>query len=130
MKKLLLYLISFLMSAMAFSSVTDTDTYNEAEALCEDHSTEVVSCYFESNLYGVDECLPHSTSHSNVNRSQKVARKTHRPFKPYKSSFGFAKVIKLITTGTGNFIQKQSLIIHSSFINPDHRLYRLGKLII
>jgi hypothetical protein len=118
------------MSAMAFSTVTDTDTYNEAEALCEDHSTEVVSCYFESNLYGVDECLPHSTPQSSVSRSQKVARKTHRPFKTFKSSFGFAKVIKLTTTGTGNFIQKQSLITHSSFINPDHRLYRLGKLII
>ena len=130
MKKLLLYLISFLMSAMAFSSVMDMDTYNEAEALCEDISTEMVSCYFESNLYGVDECLPHSTPQSSVSRSQKVARKTHRPFKTYKSSFGFTKVIKLTTTVTGNFIQKQSLIIHSSFINPDHRLYRLGKLII
>jgi hypothetical protein len=118
------------MSAMAFSSVTDMDTYNEAEALCENLSTEMVSCYFESNLYGVDECLPHSTPQSSVSRSQKVARKTHRPFKTFKSSFGFAEVIKLTTTGTGNFIQKQSLIIHSSFINPDHRLYRLGKLII
>ena len=130
MKKLLLYLISFLVSAIAFSIVTDMDTYNEAEALCEELSTEVVSCYFESNLYGVDECLPHSTSQSNVNRSQKVARKTHKPIKPYKSSFEFVKVIKLTTTGTGNFIQKVSLITHSSFINPDHRLYRLGKLII
>lgn len=115
---------------MAFSGVTDTETYNEAEALCGDLSTEMVSCYFESNLYGVDECLPHSTSQSSVNRQQKVARKANKPFKPYKDSFEFAKVVKLIDTGTGNFIQKQSLIIHSSFINPDHRLYRLGKLII
>lgn len=130
MKQLLLYLISFIQSAMAFSGVTDTETYNEAEALCEDLSTEMVSCYFESNLYGVDECLPHSTPQSSVNRSQKVARKTHRPFKTFKNSFGFTKVVKLTNTGTGNFIQKQSLIIHSSFINPDHRLYRLGKLII
>ena len=116
---------------MAFSSVSDTALVDDAEPLCEELSTaEVVSCYFETCSHDVDECLPHSTSQSNVNRQQKAARRGNKSFKPYKDSFEFVKVVKLTDTGTGNFIQKVSLIIHSSFINPAHRLYRLGKLII
>ena len=117
----------FLLFACAFLSganVLDTLVTENAE---ECQPTVVTSCFLDSSLYGVDECLPQLTTHSSACRQQPGTKKGK---KPYRFNSPHIRAVNVAHTGIYNFIQRKSLIVHSSFINPDSRLIRLGKLLI
>lgn len=55
---------------------------------------------------------------------------TKRPNNAHRSNFEFITAGRAINTHIGNYIFKKSSTITTSFTKPEHRLIRLGKLII
>ena len=74
-----------------------------------------------------DFLIPRPTSFASAQRVQGSARRTGS-FQ--RNNLEFAKSGKVINAGLRYFIQRKSLIVHSSLIEPAHRLLYLGKLII
>ena len=79
---------------------------------------------------------PISYSHLNLPRQISGGNNTciqhtsHRANNLYKSNFRFVKCGKEINATIRNFIQKETVNIHYTFIKPVSRLIGLGKLII
>ena len=55
---------------------------------------------------------------------------TKRPNNAHRSNFEFIAAGRAINTRIENYIFKKSSTINTSFTKPEHRLIRLGKLII
>jgi hypothetical protein len=74
-----------------------------------------------------DRIIPRQRYGTNVLRLQNTTKKTHQT---NKNHFEFIRPSKTVRTGIKNFIQKEALITHSSFIKPGYKLLWLSKLII
>ena len=72
-------------------------------------------------------CLPRQISFANSYRAQSTVRRTNTA---HRNNIEFAKAGKIVNPGLRYAIQTQSIIIHSSLMEPSHRLLCLGRLII
>ncbi len=126
MRKLLKYLFIFIAAAVfwdragACVSAAETDTGTDT-SVCESVIYTTISAS-DSEL-----CPPRQVSLTNTVRVQSTARRTNGV---QRNNLEFTKAGKVINTGQRYFIQKKSIITHSSLIEPAHKLLYLGKLII
>ena len=126
MRRYLKYLLP-LMVAVAFWNCDDSllsavpEEFSASHAICEAVCDNIISSS-ESEL-----CLPQQTSYASPSRVQSAPRRTSGYS---RANFEFAKSGKVINAGLSYFIQRKSIITHSSLIEPSHKLLYLGKLII
>ena len=90
-------------------------------------SINAASCQANVSTPDSHLCLPRQVSYSNV---QRVQSSTRRSNSVHRSSFEFIKSGKEIHAGLRYLIQKKSLLVHSSLIEPANRLLYLSRLII
>ncbi len=72
-------------------------------------------------------CLPRTVSFANTQRVQSGARRTNTI---QRNNLEFAKAGKVMNAGIRYLVQIHSVIVHSTLIEPSHRLLCLGRLII
>ena len=81
----------------------------------------------EISAQELEFCLPRQVSVGNTQNIQSAPRRTGVS---HRSSIEFTKSGKVFNAGIRYFIQKKTVIIHSSMLEPAFRLICLGKLII
>ena len=126
MKRLLKYLIPVIMAAI-FWNCAD----NPASAVPEDVSAglSVMASACQTGISSADMefCLPSQVSFANSQRVQSAPRRTAST---HRNGLEFAKSGKVFNACLKYSVQRRSIIVHSSMIEPSHRLLSLGKLII
>ena len=126
MKRWLTYLLPLMVIAL-FWNCKDNLTSTSPEKAPLVHAISETVCdnliyASESELY-----LPRQISGASPSRIQTSVRKSTGYS---RVNFEFAKSGKLINAGLRYFVQTKSILIHSSLIEPAHKLLYLGKLII
>ena len=126
MKNLLKYLV-FIVAAVIFQDNTERSVTSVQEKGVADMS--FIEEAYHSVISETDSelCLPRQVSFANSFRAQSTVRRTNTV---HRNNFEFAKVGKIVNAGLRYSIQHQSIIIHSSLMQPSHRLLSLGRLII
>ena len=126
MKNLLKYLV-FIVAAVIFQDNTERSVTSVQEKGVADMS--FIEEAYHSVISETDSelCLPRQVSFANSFRAQSTVRRTNTA---HRNNFEFAKAGKIVNAGLRYSIQHQSIIIHSSLIEPSHRLLSLGRLII
>ena len=125
MRKLLKYLFPVIM-ALAFWGCMDKSVPAASEEIA---SMSLTDTSYQTNISASESelCLPRQVSFANSNRVQSSARRTTTA---HRSNLEFAKSGKVVNAGLRYIIQHQSIIVHSTLVEPTHRLLCLGKLII
>lgn len=126
MRKWLKYLLPLIFVAVFWNCKDNLipaapEEFSATQAICEAVSDNIISSS-ESEL-----CLPRQISYASSSRVQTTARRTTGYS---RASVEFTKSGKIVNAGLRYFIQRKSIIIHSSLIEPSHKLLYLGKLII
>lgn len=126
MKKLLKYLLFFLAAAVLWGAADKEMSSVTAE--------DVADIVMEKAISGTDISqsdhefsLPRQTSFANSQRAQSSVRRTNSV---HRNNTEFAKSGKVVNAGLRYVTQTKSIILHSSLIEPAHKLIYLGKLII
>ena len=126
MKKLLKYLLFFLAAAVLWGEADKEMSSVTAE--------DVADIVMDKAISGTDISqsdhefsLPRQTSFANSQRAQSSVRRTNSV---HRNNTEFAKSGKVVNAGLRYVTQTKSIIIHSSLIEPAHKLIYLGKLII
>lgn len=126
MKKLLKYLLFFLAAAVLWGEADKDMSSVTAE--------DVADIVMEKAISGTDISqsdhefsLPRQTSFANSQRAQSSVRRTNSV---HRNNTEFAKSGKVVNAGLRYVTQTKSIILHSSLIEPAHKLIYLGKLII
>ena len=126
MKKLLKYLLFFLAAAVLWGEADKEMSSVTAE--------DVADMVMEKAISGSDISqsdhefsLPRQTSFANSQRAQSSVRRTNSV---HRNNTEFAKSGKVVNAGLRYVTQTKSIILHSSLIEPAHKLIYLGKLII
>lgn len=126
MRKLLKYLLPLIVAAAFWNSADDTSSpvrmMQAEDVIVDDAANHMEISAEESEFF-----LPRPTSFTNAQRVQSTARRTTGA---QRNNIEFAKSGKVVNAGLRYFTQKKSLIIHSTLLEPAHRLLHLGKLII
>ena len=127
MKKLLKYLLFILAAAVLWATAADREM---SSVMPED----VADMVMEKAISGTDISqsdhefsLPRQTSFANSQRAQSSVRRTNSV---HRNNTEFAKSGKVVNAGLRYVTQTKSIILHSSLIEPAHKLIYLGKLII
>ena len=125
MRNLLKYML-LIMVAAVFGHA-DLSACSEPETTAAEMAVYAVTS--DANISAADSelCLPRQVSFSSGIRVQSTARRTNCA---QRNNLEFAKSGKIINAGQQYFIQRKSIIVHSSLIEPAHKLLYLGKLII
>ena len=126
MRKLLKYLFIFIVAAVFWDRAGAPVSAAETDAGADTHVNESV-IYTTISASDSELCPPRQVSLTNTVRVQSTARRTNGV---QRNNIEFTKAGKVINTGQRYFIQKKSIITHSSLIEPAHKLLYLGKLII
>lgn len=126
MRKWLKYLLPMIVMAVFWNcndSLVSTvpEKASASQVFCEEVSCSIISSS-ESEL-----CLPRQISYASPLRVVNSARRTNSCS---RVNFEFSKSGKVINASLRYFIQRKTIIIHSSLIEPSHKLLYLGKLII
>ena len=126
MKRWLTYLLPLIIVAL-YWNYKDNLISSSPEKLSPVHAISETLC--DNVIYAAESelCLARQISYTGLSRIQTSARRTSSYSRVH---FEFAKSGKLINTGLRYFIQAKSILIHSSRIEPAHKLLYLGKLII
>jgi hypothetical protein len=127
MKKLLKYLLFFLATVALWGTAgRDVSSSVTAEDVADMLLAETSS---HADLSPVDHSfsLPRQTSFANSQRAQSSVRRTNIV---HRSNTEFAKSGKVVNAGLRYVTQTKSIILHSSLVEPAHKLIYLGKLII
>ena len=126
MKKLLKYLLFFLAAAVLWGAA-DKEMFSVT-------AEDVADLVMEKAISGTDISqsdhefsLPRQTSFANSQRAQSSVRRTNSV---HRNNTEFAKSGKVVNAGLRYVTQTKSIILHSSLIEPAHKLIYLGKLII
>ena len=126
MRRWLKYLLP-LMVAVAFWNCKDNLLSTVPEEV---HATQAICDAVCDNIISTSEselCLPRQVSYTSSSRVQTTARRTTGYS---RDNIEFTKSGKIINAGLRYFIQTKSILIHSSLVEPAHKLLYLGKLII
>lgn len=126
MKKLLKYLLFFLAAAVLWGEADKEMSSVTAEDVADMVLEKAIS---SMDLSQSDHqfSLPRQTSFANSQRAQSSVRRTNSV---HRNNTEFAKSGKVVNAGLRYVTQTKSIIIHSSLIEPAHKLIYLGKLII
>ena len=126
MKNLLKYLRFFLVAA---TFVNCTDKYVSSVSDETEAGMSLSESLYHTNISASDSelCIPRQEQVVNGQRVQSTTRRTNNA---HRNSVVFAKSGKVINAELRYFIQQKSIIIHSTLMEPTHRLLSLGKLII
>lgn len=100
-------------------------------AVLEDCTTDLI---IENTTYLSDYSSPDfelsfplQSSSTNILRNQNTSKQTNTS---HNYNLKYLRTGNIISESIQNFIQKKSLIYHSSFIKPINRLISFGKLVI
>lgn len=126
MKKLLKYLLFTLAAAFLWATADREMSSVTAEDVADMVLEKAIS---NTDLSQSDHqfSLPRQTSFANSQRAYSSVRRTNSV---HRSNTEFAKSGKVVNAGLRYVTQTKSIIIHSSLIEPAHKLIYLGKLII
>ena len=126
MKKQLKYLLFFLAAAVLWGAADKEMSSVTAEDVADMVLEKAIS---STDLSQSDHqfSLPRQTSFANSQRAQSSVRRTNSV---HRNNTEFAKSGKVVNAGLRYVTQTKSIIIHSSLIEPAHKLIYLGKLII
>lgn len=126
MKKLLKYLLFFLAAAVLWGAADKEISSVTAEDVADMVLEKAIS---SMDLSQSDHqfSLPRQTSFANSQRAQSSVRRTNSV---HRNNTEFAKSGKVVNAGLRYVTQTKSIILHSSLIEPAHKLIYLGKLII
>ena len=124
--KLLKYLLFFLAAAVLWGEADKEMSSVTAEDVADIVMEKAIS---SMDLSQSDHqfSLPRQTSFANSQRAQSSVRRTNSV---HRNNTEFAKSGKVVNAGLRYVTQTKSIIIHSSLIEPAHKLIYLGKLII
>lgn len=126
MKRLLKYLFPIIFAAALLSGA---DMPADAVSCEIRHESVLKETVLATSISATEKefCIPRQVSFANTQQVQCPARRTTSI---QRNGMEFAKSGKVINAGVTCFIQRISIITHSSLIQPAHRLLSLGKLII
>ena len=126
MKKLLKHLLFFLAAAVLWGAADKEMSSVTAEDVADMVLEKAIS---SMDLSQSDHqfSLPRQTSFANSQRAQSSVRRTNSV---HRNNTEFAKSGKVVNAGLRYVTQTKSIILHSSLIEPAHKLIYLGKLII
>lgn len=126
MKKLLKYLLFFVV-AVAFWDSAHKDVSSVSIEDIADMAIADAASHTDFSPTDHEFSLPRQTSFGSTQRAQTSVRRTNSV---QRNNTEFAKSGKVENAGLRFVIQTKSIIIHSSLIEPAHKLIYLGKLII
>ena len=126
MKKLLKYIFPVIV-AVAFAGSADGAGFQAADGYPENRSIYTGTYQTTLSESESEPCLPRQISYANQSQVQTSARRTAGNS---RINVEFAKSGKVVNSGLRYFIQRKSIIIHSSLVEPANKLLYLGKLII
>ena len=126
MKRILKYLLPVVL-AVVFWNCTDTPASSVPEEGLADFQLVEMSCHSSLSATESEFCPPRQVSFANSQRVQSAPRRTAGA---NRTNLEFTKSGKVINACLRYVIQRKSIIVHSSLIEPSHRLLYLGKLII
>lgn len=126
MKKLLKYLLFFLAAAVLWGAADKEMSSVTAEDVADMVLEKAISS-MDLSQSDHEFSLPRQTSFANSQRAQSSVRRTNCV---HRNNTEFAKSGKVVNAGLRYVTQTKSIILHSSLIEPAHKLIYLGKLII
>ena len=126
MKKMLRCLLPVIMAAV-FWNCADKSVSSVQEVAPADLSVMASACQTGISSADSEFCLPNQVSFSNSHRVQTAPRRTTGT---HRSNLEFSKSGKVVNACLRYSVQKRSVTVHSSLMEPSHRLLYLGKLII
>lgn len=126
MKKLLKYLLFFLAAAVLWGEADKEMSSVTAEDVADMVLEKAISS-MDLSQSDHEFSLPRQTSFANSQRAQSSVRRTNSV---HRNNTEFAKSGKVVNAGLRYVTQTKSIILHSSLIEPAHKLIYLGKLII
>lgn len=126
MKRMLKYLLPVIM-AVVFWDCADKPESSVLETALSDLSSMTSACHADISAVDSEFCLPNQVSFTHSQRVQNAPRRT---VGTHRSNLEFSKSGKVVNACLKYLVQKRSIIIHSSLMEPSHRLLYLGKLII
>lgn len=126
MKKLLKYLFPLVLALMFWSCAEDCRSMVSEDSVTPAALNDA-SC--QANISASDSqlCLPRQVTYANTQTVQGTARRTNSV---NRNNIEFMKSGKVLNAGLIYFIQRKSIIIHWSLIEPANKLLYLGQLII
>ena len=126
MKNLLKYLLVVIVAAVFWDRV---EGFVHPDSNVKSTVQHVTDSQIHTSISASDSeiCFPRQESFSSSHRVQSTSRRTNCTS---RNNLEFTKSGKIINSGQRYFIQKQSIISHSSLIEPGHKLLSLGRLII
>lgn len=116
--------ILFAIAFMGSGNKSDLKTVNNPT---NDLNSELVATYYDSSSLESEFCFHRQVVSFSAFRVQNLTKRTNSVG---KNNLEFLKDGKIINANVLNLIHKKSLIKHSSFIKPFHRMICLGKLVI
>lgn len=126
-KKIAKYLSLILFVAIATLGYTNDGENSVAERLPAEASAEFSTTFIDSTTHNSDISLSRQISSPSVLHLQGAVKRTSNA---HKNNFEFIAAGKAINSCIENYIFKKSSTINTSFTKPEHKLIRLGKLII
>lgn len=127
MSRWLKYLFPAIVVCVVVSCNTDSFVSEVSDGDIREIAVDVLSCQTSVSEAESELCLPRQISVTNTVRVQSAARRTNFL---QRNNLEFARSGKVMNAGLTYLIQRKSIIIGSSLIEPAFRLLSLGKLII
>lgn len=127
MSNWLKYLLPAIVVCVVVSCNTDSSVSEVSDGDIREFAVDVLSCQTSVSETESELCLPRQISVTNTVRVQNAARRTNFL---QRNNIEFARSGKVMNAGLTYIIQRKSIIIGSSRIEPTFRLLSLGKLII
>lgn len=122
--KYLTLLLAIVVTAIGYANDGENTV---AERLPAEASAEFSTTFIDSTTHNSDISLSRQISLPSVLHLQGAAKRTSNA---HKNNFEFIAAGKAINVCIENHIFKKSSTINTSFTKPEHKLIRLGKLII
>ena len=125
MKKLLKYIL-FSIVALAFYNGASADSYCDDISLADiQNEITAIDCFVSSPQ--TDICIPRQVPTFTSVRLQTSSR---RPDNFQRQNFECVKAGKVINAGIRYFVQRNTILTHSSLVEPSHTLITLCRFII
>lgn len=122
--KYLTLLLAIVVTAIGYANDGENTV---AERLPAEASAEFLTTFIDSTTHNSDISLSRQISSPSVLHLQGAAKRTSNA---HKNNFEYIASGKAINVCIENHIFKKSSTINTSFTKPEHKLIRLGKLII
>lgn len=111
----------------AIGHAHDRDSAAVVATLPAEASTELSTAHIDYTAHNSDITLSRQVSSPSTIQLHSATKRTNNA---HKNNFEFTKSGKCFSTCIGNYIHQYQLTTHLSFTKSNHRLIRLGKLII